>query len=398
LRLWHTIGERFSRYSSERGRQLLSQILHRIYHLTLHKFWRLERDKVDNFMSKVFLLLGYISCWYLLNVYVHDYLASCRSAKEVLSVNEIDIVAKDTHLPPLVTNTRCDKEWRGHFSVQPFSRSAIVLVVSFCAGQLETLFANVRQQELNIGSILVFSKCNTENVPRQFLDKFEGVAEDRKTIVSLPNVGRVDHNIAHYIAHNSSQLDTGDVVLFVKDNHHIVHQTHMETAPLSQVVEMAAGDLGFACGLISRVESPQFSVWHETSKLVSFQLQEYESTSASYSQSDTQNFSTGETFGTWLENLKIVLPTPLTPVCYGGTFAVRSDRLKSARNAAERIERSLQRGDNIIEGHFAERTWAGLLMAELPRSFSDAILSMHVKTEFEDPARPGMLVGCASVK
>ena len=56
----------------------------------------------------------------------------------------------------------------------------------------------------------------------------------------------------------------------------------------------------------------------------------------------------------------------LWPVCYGGLFgATRTAIHRTSKASWEQLRDSLTRGDNIEEGHYAERSWAGLLAAPL---------------------------------
>ena len=295
---------------------------------------------------------------------------------------------------PSLYRPSCEKVWRGNFAEDFLLHhaSSVVVVVSFCKGELNTLFGDLRG--ISIQEVFVYSKCGDHDTPAHFLERFEGVPKDRRTVVSLPNVGRVDHNVAHYIVNYSSSLADGDVVLFLEDNYHVIHQHNLESITLPEMLNLAAGDLGFACRLIPRLDS-QFSAWHETAKLHNFQMDSYNSGATLYAQSDTQKFSRGETLGQWLESVQIKLPTPLTPVCYGGNFAARAANLHAAIDAANRMEQSLRRGDNIVESHFAERTWAGLLMSDIPDSLQIALMSMRTESSFDSRDMPGMLVGCA---
>jgi hypothetical protein len=75
--------------------------------------------------------------------------------------------------------------------------------------------------------------------------------------------------------------------------------------------------------------------------------------------------------GRWLDAMTASSKTPiggehkdaLWPVCYGGNFAAtRGAILQRPRQLWKAMERSLRRGpDSLEEGHFAERSWAGLL-------------------------------------
>ena len=79
----------------------------------------------------------------------------------------------------------------------------------------------------------------------------------------------------------------------------------------------------------------------------------------------------------WLRDMGISLPKPLTPVCYGGIFAVKRSQIAQVpRQIWRNMERSLSRGDNIEEGHFAERTWAGLLHPRLSLEVMDLLIGV----------------------
>ncbi|CAJ1946504.1 unnamed protein product [Cylindrotheca closterium] len=72
-----------------------------------------------------------------------------------------------------------------------------------------------------------------------------------------------------------------------------------------------------------------------------------------------------DNFGTWLKYVGIRLPNPFTEVCYGGNFAIKLSRARKLTNELHAMESSLRRGDNIEEGHFAERAWAGIFSKPL---------------------------------
>ena len=76
--------------------------------------------------------------------------------------------------------------------------------------------------------------------------------------------------------------------------------------------------------------------------------------------------------GSWLNDMGIDFPT-YAPVCYGGNFAAKATQIYSKRMIWERIETSLMRGDNIEEGHFAERAWAALLSHPLTLEETDVL-------------------------
>ena len=72
-----------------------------------------------------------------------------------------------------------------------------------------------------------------------------------------------------------------------------------------------------------------------------------------------------ENFGEWIDSLDTNLQSPFIPVCMGGMFSSTVSQLKKRKSVWGTIENKLSRGDNIEEGHFAERSWAGLLSKPL---------------------------------
>ena len=351
-------------------------------------------------MRRILIFCGYVLCFLLLNTYIHDFFTGRRSfSRGVDSKVLVGSTSKEVTVSikpfPNSYKPSCEKAWRGDFAEEFLFQvpGSVVVVVSFCKGELDTLFENLRS--ISIQRIYVYSKCGFLETPRLFLERFDWIPVDVKTVIPLPNVGRVDHNVAHFIVNYSSTLALNDVVLFLEDNYHVVHQHNLEPVALPEMLRLAAGNLGFACRLIPRVDS-QFSTWHETDKLHTFHMESYNSGATTYKKSDAQVFSRGENLGQWLRTVRIVLPSPVTPVCYGGNFAARGASLHAAKDAASRMELALRRGDNIVESHFAERTWAGLLMSDIPDHLANSLISMRQDFSFHSRDMPGMLVGCAS--
>jgi len=98
--------------------------------------------------------------------------------------------------------------------------------------------------------------------------------------------------------------------------------------------------------------------------------------------------------GAWLEAVGAALPESLAPVCYGGVFATTGRAIARRGDVWPRLEASLTRDDSVEEGHFAERSWAGLLHDPLPADFARrlrACCRRVLREPFYDVAR---LVAC----
>ena len=92
----------------------------------------------------------------------------------------------------------------------------------------------------------------------------------------------------------------------------------------------------------------------------------------------------------------------MLPVCYGGSFATTRRQVKQVqRDLWWRIERSLERGDNIEESHYMERMWAALLAARLNAPSQERLLCATHRARCSPGtwfnALPGELGTCADM-
>jgi len=99
--------------------------------------------------------------------------------------------------------------------------------------------------------------------------------------------------------------------------------------------------------------------FHDTNTLLRFKIKEYQRLERD---SDHEFKSPIKDQGEWLKSVHTTLPQPMTQVCYGGVFVTAAKQIrKRGSKVWSSIEKSLSRGDNIQESHYAERSWAGLL-------------------------------------
>ena len=232
-----------------------------------------------------------------------------------------------------------------------------------------------------IASLHVISKCDPQD---------DTGAPAGATVETLPNVGRCDHSYAHYIASRPVRdrlgLDRegGDaadeapspVVVFLKDDvsRKNMHQGHARRNTFPEMVALAVAN-GFACG----ITPTRWSAFHDKKTFLGFHLERYERNLKDYDvdgaafRSDIYK-NVGEYFrhitSFNVEDRSAPHSYPNLPdvvqVCYGGVFAVTADRLRRVpTHVPHNIMRTLSRGDNIQEGHYAERSWAMLLAQPL---------------------------------
>lgn len=73
-----------------------------------------------------------------------------------------------------------------------------------------------------------------------------------------------------------------------------------------------------------------------------------------------------DNFGQFYNSLNAKWTPNTVPVCYGGIFAASVTTIyKQDMEMWKKLEKLLERGDNIQEGHYAERSWARLLSTPL---------------------------------
>jgi hypothetical protein len=265
-----------------------------------------------------------------------------------------------------LTDEYCGGLWTGDsISGDAHFFEHITLVISHCLHSLDWL-SNFTKG-FAIQNTTVISKCN---------HTVEGVDEKKITIIRLPNVGRCDHSYAHWMTDfvgqnaddENNDLDEKRVVVFLKDDRsdESIHQPGLWRS-LQDMLRIASGT-GFACGMKpTGYEDSSVSSYHEANVLKRYKMKgSYASEKNLYDKLSTekeQPFSSKyRNLGVWVSDLGLALPPDLTQVCYAGTFAASAKQIRKQPGTVwDAIERSLSRGNNIEEGHYAERMWATLL-------------------------------------
>ncbi|KAG7340740.1 hypothetical protein IV203_024283 [Nitzschia inconspicua] len=249
---------------------------------------------------------------------------------------------------------------------EPINRTKIHIIISHCKSDLSWL------EDFSAGhivdSVTVISKCGAEVTG----------GPDGMDILILPNVGRCDHTYAYYMAYMMEEkvpsYDRENAVVFFLKDDISAENLHQDGSwnSFSDMLQIASSERGFACGIqpsfIDAGPSRYFvSAYHEYETLKEFSMHSYSRNIKGYS-SDTVSFHSGfSNIDEWSRSLPgNPEPQEIVPVCYGGVFAASvSNILSQDPSLWQSLTQSLSRGNNIQEGHFAERSWARLLSSSL---------------------------------
>ena len=300
--------------------------------------------------------------------------------------NPYAVLMVSNGLPPLELPrdyrfTCGDALWHGSFPDEqpPRPSPQVSIILNYCTRSLDWLDAAIRG--LNVRRITVYPKCGQP--VRGLTTLPDSVAI---TIVdTLPHVGRCDHTYAHHMANFPPDTDPEEIQLFLKDTYPEHHQKELAQRSLVDTVAQAAGPAGFSCGSMPKWRltydhanfpsmtwfhtmlnlGADMSYWHVSSEMAKYQLRAYKST-GNYAFETQDNFASNLSFTEWWSALGVRMPGPIMPVCFAATFAVKPANIVVSRPAWVRMERLLERGANLEEGHYAERTYAALLTPALP--------------------------------
>lgn len=277
----------------------------------------------------------------------------------------------------------------GMISDKEVLQKKIRVVISHCNKNLD--WTSEYLKVFNVASVHVLSKCGVQ---------VQG-APNEAVIGLLKNVGRNDHTFAYYITSilpsiASSKEDS--VIVFLKDSvNEAVHQGgRFRQRSLSDLIRVASSENGFACGL--KISTSGMSAYHEKATLSSFFMYRYTKGQREYNVTDTAPFhSSFANLGAFYTSLK-AKPSfdeepDAVPVCYGGIFAAKMPAIhRQSMQVWRSLEKALERGENIAEGHYAERSWARLMATPLEPFHVEALQKYADYIEKKDDSVLGPLM------
>jgi hypothetical protein len=293
---------------------------------------------------------------------------------------------------------------------------SVDVAVSYCSHDLTWLqdyLEDLRSLGAPLRNVTIYSKCGGV-VPAPTASGTIWATAWNQTVVNLPNVGRCDHTYAYHMS--DMYWNLADVTIFIKDSYDPNSpQSNRVAEGLDQPRDVDytwkyIKSNGVTC-LYDSGASHGASVWHVADVLSGWKLAGYGAEMLAkrlwgkpeeHSQGDdplqasflerqtvTVNHQTVPAFalpvafqspvrplGAWLKQTMGIdlAERNLWPVCYGGLFAASKKSIhRTEKPRWEQLRDSLTRGDNIEEGHYAERSWLGLLSNKIAASHEDKL-------------------------
>jgi len=190
--------------------------------------------------------------------------------------------------------------------------------------------------------IYIYNKGNNENFFRQP----ENIDLAKIIILKLPNVGRIDHTIAYHIINNWEMLD--DTLVFLPGS---ILMCKWKGHYLDSIIKRI--------GIIDRFKgfySPRF---HKVSPKYNYTIDTYQAEGVCNRNDNPFIKSEYPDLQSWKE--AIIDTRPMHYIAMRGMFIVNKENIKYVpKETYLRMLESLSVGDNIENGHFAERIWAHL--------------------------------------
>lgn len=229
---------------------------------------------------------------------------------------------------------------------------------------LENAALDVSSVAQHVRNIFIYTMCG--------VDPLFALSEDFQSrynihIKKLPNLGRNDMAFTYHIVSNYHKFKEGGSVYFTKDSmvdYPIEHLRNL-SVPFKEVATKMQSGPSFAC-----FQRPEAHVmeWHRRQEVWKFRLPFYV-TADNFGKAEADKNFNKENFtmcGFFLDTLDSdtfadISQRDYIKVCYGGSFAVRTDKVRQVPLLAwKQILSKLQSHENGEVMHYMERTWASL--------------------------------------
>mmetsp|Transcript_58935 Transcript_58935/g.144160 ORF Transcript_58935/g.144160 Transcript_58935/m.144160 type:complete len:281 (-) Transcript_58935:241-1083(-) len=225
-------------------------------------------------------------------------------------------------------------------------------------------------------------------------------------LFTTTNIDRTDHVLFIKGGDNSYREAWDDLVSFstmMKETAAASSSSATTTTPTNATTTtIRRGHGGFSCGSkIRKIRNPSLEPLNiaDGPTLKRFRMKQYKRKRLSKKdkEDNTEFLAPYRPLGKWLKSFGDAMDFKVTragyiPICFGGVFMTTVSNIRhSPVRDWSTIVQSLSRGDNIEEGHFMERIWAGLLSPPIPIQEQKSIKGRVLRIVQKDPYT-GLLV------
>ena len=263
-----------------------------------------------------------------------------------------------------------------------YSLGKTEIVLAHCNKSIEWVgdaVRELREAGAQVTHVHIVSKCGSTPTTASL----GGLADLVVNMTTRRNLGRNDETFARFLVDRYESLPASLFFLKCSSSEQIgVLQSDLNISIGKWLASsLATSSVGFACLV------PQAGLYHMAAEADAFSIESHltlhEQNLASTNYTD--GFKAGwRSLGSFtrhvlsqgtLQHLDAVQHT-VRRVCYGGSFAASGRNVKRIpRSDWLALNTALRRGDNIEEGHFAERLWAALLSPPVDAPTGSAALS-----------------------
>jgi hypothetical protein len=329
-------------------------------------------------------ILTVLICSQLLQMLIIHFVDIPRNPVEMTPINHNNDTIFSCNCVNCCEDQLCGSLWAGSIGVNEGNVErfrSIHIIVSYCMHDLSWMEGFLGGHRIE--SLTIYSKCGQE---------VHGAPQLAK-VVTLDNVGRNDHTYAYHISRILSddrvlypKSDPSHAFIFLKDNRKTSLQVGGKWRSLDEILRIISIN-EFACAMELNLhvkwrgnQISETSPFHDTSQLMAYTKSEYSSRELNYgsiNQDEKEPFkSKYNNLSHWLISSPFSSPQlkELTLVCYGGSFGTSLAALdKFSATEWRFLVSSLERSNNIEEGHFAERIWGMILSKPINKFQSYAL-------------------------
>jgi hypothetical protein len=192
-----------------------------------------------------------------------------------------------------------------------------------------------------VDQIIIYNKGENDNLFKTF------EPNEKVKIIKMPNIGRIDHSIAHYILENWDSLP--DVFISLPGSILMCTRKGVYLTAMRKRFDLIDKYKGYYSPRFHKVNSKKYN----------YTIDDYQAEGQCNRNNNPFIKSEYRDFIEWKE--KLIDTRPIHYVGMRGMFIVAKENiLHINKEIYENLLTSLSVGDNIENGHFAERIWAHL--------------------------------------